>query len=72
VLRLRSARPEPVEGRAWGERSPRLDDLTLAEAEAVLIRRALARAHGDWRWAAAALGLSPFDFRQRVRRHGLA
>jgi DNA-binding NtrC family response regulator len=58
--------------RAWVERSPRLEDLTLFEAEAVLIRRALARANGDWRWAAAALGLTPFDFRQRVRRHGLA
>jgi DNA-binding NtrC family response regulator len=53
--------------RSWAERSPRLDDLTLFEAEEVLIRRALARANGDWRWAAAAL-----DFRQRVRRHGLA
>lgn len=58
--------------RAWIERSPRLEDLTLFEAEAVLIRRALARANGDWRWAAATLGLTPFDFRQRVRRHGLA
>jgi DNA-binding NtrC family response regulator len=58
--------------RAWVERSPRLEDLTLFEAEAVLIRRALARANGDWRWAAATLGLTPFDFRQRVRRHGLA
>jgi DNA-binding NtrC family response regulator len=58
--------------RAWGERSPRLEDLTLFEAEEVLIRRALARANGDWRWAAATLGLTPFDFRQRVRRHGLA
>jgi DNA-binding NtrC family response regulator len=58
--------------RTWGERSPRLEDLTLFEAEEVLIRRALARANGDWRWAAAALGLTPFDFRQRVRRHGLA
>jgi arginine decarboxylase len=28
-----------------------------------LIRRALARANGDWRWAAAALGLSAVDFR---------
>jgi DNA-binding NtrC family response regulator len=58
--------------RTWVERSPRLEDLTLFEAEAVLIRRALARANGDWRWAAATLGLTPFDFRQRVRRHGLA
>jgi DNA-binding NtrC family response regulator len=57
--------------RVWGERSPRLDDLTLFEAEEVLIRRALARSNGDWRWAAAALGLTPFDFRQRVRRHNL-
>ena len=61
--------------RVWGERSPRLDDLTLFEAEEVLIRRALARSNGDWRWAAADLGLTPFDgfgaglaFR---RRHGL-
>jgi DNA-binding NtrC family response regulator len=58
--------------RAWIERSPRLEDLTLFEAEAVLIRRALARANGDSRWAAATLGLTPFDLRQRVRRHGLA
>jgi DNA-binding NtrC family response regulator len=57
--------------RVGGERSPRLDDLTLFEAEEVLIRRALARSNGDSRWAAAALGLTPFDFRQRVRRHGL-
>lgn len=48
-----------------------LDDLSLDEVEAYLIRRTLARTGGNAREAAEALGLSRSAFYRRLEKHGL-
>jgi DNA-binding NtrC family response regulator len=53
-----------------GTGEPRLDDLTLDEAERLLIHRALAR-HGEAADAARALGLSRSAFYRRLQHHGI-
>ena len=59
-LALRSAR----------ESSARLDDMSLEEVEAFLIKKALAR-HGNVTQAARALGLSRSALYRRLERYGL-
>jgi DNA-binding NtrC family response regulator len=60
-LALRSAADAPA----------RLDDMSLEEVEAFLIRKALAR-HGTVAQAARALGLSRSALYRRLERHGLS
>jgi DNA-binding NtrC family response regulator len=48
-----------------------LDDLSLEAVEAVLIRKALARAQGNVSQAAEALGLSRGALYRRMEKHGL-
>jgi DNA-binding NtrC family response regulator len=50
---------------------PALDEMRLADAERVLIERALARAGGNVSEAAQALGLSRSALYRRLKRHGL-
>jgi DNA-binding NtrC family response regulator len=56
----------PVRAAAQG-----LDDLSLEAVEAVLIRKALARAQGNVSQAAEALGLSRGALYRRMEKHGL-
>ena len=48
-----------------------LDDMSLEEVEAVLVRKALARAGGNVSHAAEALGLSRGALYRRMEKHGL-
>ncbi len=51
--------------------SQSLDDLSLEQVEAVLVRKALARAGGNVSHAAEALGLSRGALYRRMEKHGL-
>jgi DNA-binding NtrC family response regulator len=51
--------------------STRLEDMSLEEVEAFLIKKALARADGNARRAAEALGLSRSAFYRRLQHYGL-
>src|SRR5207248_9181358 len=51
--------------------SRRLEDMSLEEVEAYLIKKALARAGGNARQAAEALGLSRSAFYRRLQQYGL-
>jgi DNA-binding NtrC family response regulator len=53
------------------ETAPRLEDMSLEEVECHLMRKALARFHGNARQAAEALGLSRSAFYRRLEKHGL-
>jgi transcriptional regulator of acetoin/glycerol metabolism len=51
--------------------SVNLSDMSLEEAEALLISKALARFNGNVSQAAEALGLSRGAFYRRMEKHGL-
>jgi DNA-binding NtrC family response regulator len=51
--------------------SPRLEEMSLEEVEAFLIKKALARHDGNARKAAEALGLSRSAFYRRLQHYGL-
>ena len=51
--------------------SARLEDMSLEEVEAFLIKKALARNDGNARKAAEALGLSRSAFYRRLQQYGL-
>ena len=53
------------------EDATRLEDMSLEEVEAFLIRKALSRFDGNARKAAEALGLSRSAFYRRLQHHGL-
>ncbi|HMJ62662.1 MAG TPA: sigma-54 dependent transcriptional regulator, partial [Bryobacteraceae bacterium] len=53
------------------EDSTRLEDMSLEDVEAFLIKKALARADGNARRAAEALGLSRSAFYRRLQHYGL-
>jgi DNA-binding NtrC family response regulator len=57
--------------RAPGEESRRLEDMSLEEVEAFLIKKALARYEGNVSRAAEALGLSRSALYRRLQRYGL-
>jgi DNA-binding NtrC family response regulator len=54
-----------------GDSAARIDDMSLEEVEAFLIKKALARNEGNARKAAEALGLSRSAFYRRIERYGL-
>jgi DNA-binding NtrC family response regulator len=59
-------------GLANGGREPRdLEEMSLEEVEAFLIKKALARNDGNARKAAEALGLSRSAFYRRLQQYGL-
>jgi DNA-binding NtrC family response regulator len=51
--------------------SKNLEDMSLEEVEAFLIKQALARNNGNVRKAAEALGLSRSAFYRRLQQYGL-
>jgi DNA-binding NtrC family response regulator len=53
------------------EDTPHLEDMSLEEVEAFLIKKALARHDGNARKAAEALGLSRSAFYRRLQQYGL-
>ena len=57
--------------RAGREGTPRLEDMSLEEVEALLIKKALARFDGNVSHAAEALGLSRSALYRRLQRYGL-
>lgn len=70
------ARGESVQASDLGLRSgkenlPRLDEMTLDEAERLLIQKALNRSEGNIHRAAKALGLSRAALYRRLQRYGL-
>jgi DNA-binding NtrC family response regulator len=54
-----------------GQGSPRLEELSLEEVEALLIKMTLARCDGNARRAAEELGLSRSAFYRRLETHRL-
>ncbi|HWA24680.1 MAG TPA: sigma-54 dependent transcriptional regulator [Lacunisphaera sp.] len=54
-----------------GQAAPRLDDMSLEEVEAFLIKKTLARCDGNARKAAEELGLSRSAFYRRLERYKL-
>jgi DNA-binding NtrC family response regulator len=54
-----------------GERTARIDEMTLEDVEALLIRKALARYDGNVSRAAEALGVSRSALYRRMQRHHL-
>jgi DNA-binding NtrC family response regulator len=57
--------------RAGRDVSPRLEDLSIEEVEAIMIKKALARHGGNVSHAASALGLSRSALYRRLQRYGL-
>ena len=57
--------------RAGRDGAPRLEDMSLEEVEALLIKKALARFDGNVSQAANALGLSRSALYRRLQRYGL-
>jgi DNA-binding protein Fis len=51
--------------------APRLDDMSLEEVEAFLIKKTLWRCDGNARKAAEVLGLSRSAFYRRLEKYGL-
>jgi DNA-binding NtrC family response regulator len=64
-------RPADLALRAAREGSPRLEDMSIEEVEAFLIKKALARYGGNVSHAASALGLSRSALYRRLQRYGL-
>lgn len=54
-----------------GQSAPRLEDMSLEEVEAHLIKRTLQRCNGNARQAADELGLSRSAFYRRLEKYGL-
>ena len=51
--------------------APRLEEMSIEEVEAFLIKKTLARCDGNARKAAEELGLSRSAFYRRLERYGL-
>ena len=64
-------RVEDLALRPPGESNSRLEEMSLEEVEAILIRKALARFAGNVSQAAQALGLSRSALYRRLQRYGL-
>jgi DNA-binding NtrC family response regulator len=64
-------KPADLALRSGREGSPRLEDMSIEEVEAFLIRKALARHNGNVSHAANALGLSRSALYRRLQRFGM-
>jgi DNA-binding NtrC family response regulator len=73
VLMAQEAQIKPADLalRSTREGSPRLEDMSIEEVEAFLIKKALARYSGNVSHAANALGLSRSALYRRLQRYGL-
>lgn len=56
---------------AWPDAMARLEDMSLDQVEALLIRRAMTRFEGNVSKAAKTLGLSRSSLYRRLQRHGI-
>ncbi len=61
----------PDLGLAAGLAAPRLEEMSIEEVEAFLIKKTLARCNGNARQAAEELGLSRSAFYRRLEKYGL-
>lgn len=61
----------PDLGLAAGQATPRLEEMSIEEVEAFLIKKTLARCDGNARRAAEELGLSRSAFYRRLEKYGL-
>jgi DNA-binding NtrC family response regulator len=61
----------PDLGLAAGQATPRLEEMSIEEVEAFLIKKTLARCDGNARQAAEELGLSRSAFYRRLEKYGL-
>ncbi|MBI5770492.1 MAG: sigma-54-dependent Fis family transcriptional regulator [Verrucomicrobia bacterium] len=61
----------PDLGLAAGQTAPRLEEMSIEEVEAFLIKKTLARCDGNARQAAEELGLSRSAFYRRLEKYGL-
>ena len=66
-----TVQPSDLGLRAGREGAPRLEDMSLEDVEALLIKKALARFDGNVSHAAEALGLSRSALYRRLQRYGL-
>jgi DNA-binding NtrC family response regulator len=64
-------KPADLALRSGRDVSPRLEDMSIEEVEAFLIKKALARYNGNVSHAASALGLSRSALYRRLQRYGL-
>jgi DNA-binding NtrC family response regulator len=64
-------KPADLALRSGRDVSPRLEDMSIEEVEAFLIKKALARYGGNVSHAANALGLSRSALYRRLQRYGL-
>ncbi len=64
-------KPADLALRSGREGSPRLEDMSIEEVEAFLIKKALARHNGNVSHAANALGLSRSALYRRLQRYGM-
>jgi DNA-binding NtrC family response regulator len=64
-------KPADLALRSGRDVSPRLEDMSIEEVEAFLIKKALARYNGNVSHAANALGLSRSALYRRLQRYGL-
>jgi len=64
-------RPADLGLRAGRDGPPRLEEMSLEDVEALLIKKALARFNGNVSHAASALGLSRSALYRRLQRYGL-
>ena len=64
-------RPADLALRTTRDGSPRLEDMSIEDVEAFLIKKALARYSGNVSHAASALGLSRSALYRRLQRYGL-
>src|SRR6202451_2983913 len=73
VLMARDSQIKPADLalRSGRDVSPRLEDMSIEEVEAFLIKKALARYNGNVSHAANALGLSRSALYRRLQRYGL-
>jgi DNA-binding NtrC family response regulator len=73
VLMAQSSEIKPADLALRSSRdvSPRLEDMSIEEVEAFLIKKALARYSGNVSHAASALGLSRSALYRRLQRYGL-
>ncbi len=73
VLMAQDSQIKPVDLalRSGREGSPRMEDMSIEEVEAFLIKKALARHNGNVSHAANALGLSRSALYRRLQRYGL-
>jgi DNA-binding NtrC family response regulator len=61
----------PDLGLAAGQATPRIEEMSIEEVEAFLIKKTLARCDGNARKAAEELGLSRSAFYRRLEKYGL-